>query len=80
MKIAFRIECPHCRWGHEWHDDYVNQGWLQMRCGHCGETFVARIDIPTVNIEINKELPEGACCFTLPEVKLHEGEDHEQQG
>ena len=37
MKIAFRIECPFCKWGFPWSDNYVNVGWIEVTCNHCGE-------------------------------------------
>lgn len=55
MKLAFRIECPHCGWGFPWSDAYVNQGWLMKPCAHCYELFCFKISIPTINIEISKE-------------------------
>lgn len=60
MKIAFRIECPHCKWGVQWSNDYVNQGWLRLTCSHCAEFFYTKISIPTVEVQTAKELPEGA--------------------
>lgn len=62
MKIAFRIECPHCKWGFTWRDKYVNVGWLQQRCSRCENNFYTKITIPSVTIESLKELPEGAPC------------------
>lgn len=58
MKIAFRIECPHCKWGYEWRDSYVNQGWLEAECAHCGENFFFKISIPTVDVQTSPGLPE----------------------
>lgn len=59
MRIAFRIECPHCSWGFPWSDNYVNQGWLEHECTHCGRTFYNKITIPTINIEMVKEHPSA---------------------
>ena len=69
MKILFRIECPLCKWGHEWRDDYVNMGWLKLRCAHCGEEFYVKVTIPSVDISISKKLPKDVPCFTMPEAK-----------
>lgn len=69
MKLPFRIECPHCNWGHEWRNDYVNQGWLKMRCSHCEETFVTKIIVNLVDVEVKKELVGDVPCMTLPEAK-----------
>lgn len=51
MKISFRLECPNCKWGYVWSDNYVNQGWLVLKCHHCDNNFYLKISIPTVNIE-----------------------------
>ena len=58
MKIAFRIECPHCRWGFPWNDTYVNQGWLKVACNHCESEFWTKITLNEVKVEIKKEPPE----------------------
>lgn len=58
MKIAFRIECPHCHWGMEWKDNYVNQGWISLTCNHCKEESFTKIDIPIVNVKTQSEPPE----------------------
>lgn len=62
MKIAFRLECPHCNWGHEWSNNYVNMGWLELYCSHCGKHFFTKISIPAVNVETQTTLPEGVPC------------------
>lgn len=62
MKFSLRIECPHCNWGHLWRDAYINQGWLVLQCGHCGEEFFTKVSIPTVDIQVEKILPEGVPC------------------
>jgi hypothetical protein len=62
MKIAFRLECPSCKWGHEWRQEYVNMGWLELYCSHCDKNFFAKISIPTVNVETAVDLPEGVPC------------------
>lgn len=64
MKIAFRIECPHCKWGVEWRNDYVNQGWISLTCSHCTEEFFTKIHIPVVSVEIQKEKPEAPVAFS----------------
>lgn len=58
MKIAFRIECPHCRWGIEWKDNYVNQGWVALTCHHCKKESFTKIYIPIVNVETQIEPPD----------------------
>jgi hypothetical protein len=62
MKIAFRIECPHCHWGSPWSDNDVNQGWVLLRCQHCDKEFYNKITIPEVKIEIAKELSVDLPC------------------
>jgi ribosomal protein L33 len=69
MKITFRLECSRCGWGHEWSDNYVNMGWLVMRCSHCEEKFYTKIDVTGVSINSQTELPEGQPCTTLQEAK-----------
>ena len=59
MKITFRIECPHCHWGHPFRDGYVNMGWLEVECTHCGERFFTKVTVTGVNVETEKALPEG---------------------
>lgn len=59
MKIAFRIECPHCTWGYEWRNDFVNQGWLALTCKHCEQEFFAKVSIPTVSVETKSNQPEA---------------------
>jgi DNA-directed RNA polymerase subunit RPC12/RpoP len=62
VKISFRIECPYCNWGHNWSNNYVNQGWLALECFHCGKQFYNKITITGVNIETTKELPVDVPC------------------
>jgi transcription elongation factor Elf1 len=69
MNLLFRIECPHCHWGHTWSDTYINQGWLTLSCTHCGENFHTKVTVTGVNVEIAKDLPEGVPCMTLPEAR-----------
>lgn len=57
MKINFRLECPHCEWGVQWRDAYVNQGWVKLKCTHCDEDFYTKISIPTVDIKTSKIQP-----------------------
>ena len=57
MKLAFRIECPYCKWGSTWRDSYINQGWLALQCGNCNEKFFTKIAVTGVNIETVAELP-----------------------
>lgn len=57
MKVAFRIECPHCKWGFEWSDHYVNQGWISLNCEHCSKGFYTKITIPMVQVETQIEDP-----------------------
>lgn len=59
MKIAFRLECPACHWGHEWRDDYVNQGWLELVCSHCEKSFFVKITIPSIAVEVCLDRPEA---------------------
>jgi hypothetical protein len=65
MKLAFRIECPHCKWGVEFRDSYVNQGWLELECYHCDNAFFTKVSVPEVKIEIEKEMAEGLPCTML---------------
>jgi DNA-directed RNA polymerase subunit RPC12/RpoP len=69
MQIPIRIECPHCHWGHSFSSSYINQGYLKGKCDHCGEAIFFKVIITGFNIEINKELPAGVPCRTLPEAK-----------
>jgi hypothetical protein len=69
MQISFRIECPHCHWGHIFKDSYINMGYLKGKCEHCGEAFFFKITVTGVDVEINRELPQGLPCVTLPEAK-----------
>lgn len=60
MMLAFRIECPHCKWGHTWHDSFVNQGWIVLECGHCNKEFFTKVAVTGINIETvgtDAELP-----------------------
>jgi hypothetical protein len=57
MKIAFRIECAHCKWGFPWSDNYVNMGWMTLECPHCDRKFYTKISIPVVDIQTQKEEP-----------------------
>ena len=57
MKLAFRIECPHCKWGYPWSDTLVNMGWVYLVCQHCNEKFYTKISIPSVNVECEKDMP-----------------------
>ena len=70
MKISFRIECPSCHWGHEWRDEYINMGWIALKCSHCDSRFFTKISIPTVDVSLVGFLPEGVPCFTTPEAKM----------
>jgi hypothetical protein len=58
VKLTFRIECPHCNWGVEFRDSYVNQGWLRLHCNHCDKEFFNKITVTGVKVETQKELPE----------------------
>ena len=69
MKIAFRLECPFCKWGHEWRDEYVNMGWVSLICFHCGKKFYSKISIPSIDVSIEQFLPSGVPCQATPEVK-----------
>jgi phage FluMu protein Com len=69
MKISFRIECPHCKWGYPWNDNYVNQGWMKLKCPHCEKTFFNKVTVTGITVESGKELPEGVPCHALPEAK-----------
>ena len=66
MKIALRLECPHCKWGVPWHDSFVNMGWIEMSCAHCDETFFTKITITGFNVETSKELPINVPCQNMP--------------
>jgi len=58
MKITFRLECPHCKWGCPWNDKYVNMGWISLACAHCGKKFYTKITITGVGVDTRKELPD----------------------
>lgn len=58
MTVAFRIECPHCKWGVPWSDRYVNQGWLRLSCGHCDRPLFAKVSVPTVDVQVRADEPE----------------------
>ena len=63
--LNFRIECPKCKWGHPFHDSYVNQGWLKLECAHCENQFFTKIAVTGISVAIEQELPEGQPCHTL---------------
>lgn len=65
MKITFRLECPYCRQSHEWSNNYVNMGWIALRCTHCFGRFFAKVSIPIVNTETAKSLLEDIPCQTM---------------
>jgi len=70
MKITFRLECPWCNWGVAWSDNFVNMGWIKLKCSHCDKDFFTKIAITGVKIETEKELPEDVPCdgkFALQE-------------
>jgi len=67
MKINFRVECPHCKWGKSVHAAHINQGYLKGRCQHCDEIFYFKITVKGIEVEYHKKLPEGAPCTTLVE-------------
>lgn len=54
MKISFRIDCPHCRWGYPWNNNDVNMGWIYAHCKHCDKKFWFRITINDIKIETKK--------------------------
>ena len=58
--LNFRLECPKCKWGHEFRDSYVNQGWIKLHCTHCENEFWTKIAVTGIKIEIEQDLPEGA--------------------
>ena len=66
MKISFRLECPHCKWGHPWHDKYVNMGWVNLTCHHCEKKFYTKIAITGVDVNTQKEPPEELLVNKLP--------------
>jgi len=72
MQIPIRIECPHCHWGYAFSTSHINQGHLKARCYHCKEIFTLKITVTGFNVEVNKELPAGVPCRTLPEAKVDE--------
>jgi hypothetical protein len=59
--IAFRIECPHCKWGVPWKDKYVNMGWREIVCNHCHNIFYTKITIDNIRVETQPTRPE---CMT----------------
>lgn len=69
MEIAFRIECPHCRWGYPWSNALVNQGWTCLRCHHCGRMFHVKISVPVVSVEVQAAEPNApiSCHLSVTE-------------
>jgi hypothetical protein len=67
MKINFRVECPHCKWGRSIQAGHINQGYLKGRCVHCDEIFYFKITVKGIEVDFCKELPEGVPCMTLAE-------------
>ncbi len=65
MKISFRIECPYCHWGHIWSDNFVNMGWLGLKCAHCESDFFTKIEVTGVSIQTNTKLPNGVPCANI---------------
>lgn len=57
MKMAFRIECPKCYWGHSFSNDYINMGYLKGKCDHCGNIFFFKVQVMGVKIEICQDQP-----------------------
>jgi transposase-like protein len=55
MQLNLRIECPHCKWGYKWDDNYINSGWNKLQCKHCNREFKVKITISGFQIEIQKE-------------------------
>lgn len=60
--MNFRVECPHCKWGHPIRTAYINQGYLKATCNHCSETFFYKIVVKGIEVDYVKELPEGVPC------------------
>lgn len=58
MKFVFRVECPHCEWGYKVRPAHVNDGWLQMKCKHCKESFFSKIALAGVTTQTSKGKPE----------------------
>lgn len=58
MKMIFRLECPHCKWGQEMRDSYINQGWLEGKCLHCSKAFFFKATVTGVSLESVAELPQ----------------------
>ena len=80
MKITFRLECPHCKWGHEWRNDFVNMGWLELFCNHCDKSFFAKISIPEVKVETSPNIPDDVPIQSEPKIEIVEaGVDSDHQ-
>lgn len=58
MQITFRIECPHCHWGHKFKDSYINMGFIENSCDHCGKILFFKVTVTGVQIEVLKEIPK----------------------
>ncbi len=69
MQMTFRVDCPKCNWGHIFKDSYINQGFLQGKCDHCGNKFYFKITVMGVQVEVEQGLPEDSPCTTLPEAR-----------
>jgi transposase-like protein len=57
MKVAFRIECPKCKWGHPFSNEYINQGFVKGKCNHCGNVFFFKISMTGFSVEVSQEYP-----------------------
>lgn len=60
VKIAFRVDCPKCRWGFPMRQADINVGYLVAKCEHCENIFYYRIIVSGIEIIIHQDLPEGA--------------------
>ena len=69
MNLAFRMDCPKCKWGYAPLNSHINQGFLKGKCTHCENKFFFKITVTGINMEVEQELPEGQPCKTLPEAK-----------
>lgn len=65
--MNFRVECPHCKWGHPIKTSNINQGYLKAYCLHCNKKFFYKVMVKGVEVDFIKELPEDIPCG--PEIK-----------
>lgn len=79
MKMTFRLECPRCQWGQTFRDSYINMGWLELECSHCGKTYFTKIAVTGVSVVTSIDKPP--CCMKVDhEHKRNRGSMPETNG